>query len=224
MKPKKNILKSRVYSGKGENLIMNLKVLDIETTGLNPMADSIVSIGIVNLNTKTFKITTVFNAIIHETNRKISPNTWIFQHSDLKYDDVMQKGVDIEQVRNELQFIFDRSFITAYNQQFDFSFFLARNFQIKYKAPDPMLILTDILKIEHDYYGLKWPKVQEALDYFEFDEVEKHLALEDAIQEAKIVRKLIELKKYPIAELEKFKFPHEKEKKKLIYKQQLLLR
>ena len=58
---------------------------------------------------------------------------------------------------------------------------------------DPMLFATDILKLNSQKGGYKWPKVQECLYYFEILELGPHRALQDAKLEAEIMLRLIHI-------------------------------
>jgi len=176
---------------------MKILVLDIETAGLNP-TEPIVEIGAVLVDTDILSVEPVFHELINETNKKIDPHAWIFEHSTLKYDEIQKEGKDLEDLRQSLQLLFDSYPATAFNRAFDFSFLRARGFKIENVAPDPMFIAKDILNIHHSYYGKKWPKVQECLDYFKINEKEPHRALGDVIQEGRIIVELIKLKKYPL--------------------------
>ncbi|MBA7487025.1 hypothetical protein ES707_22587 [subsurface metagenome] len=167
-------------------------VLDIETTGLSPKFSMICEIGLCFLDLETGDIDPIFNIICQEENKKFNDNSWIFQNSDLKYEDIVNAPY-LEDFRAELQAIFNLNCpCTAYNQKFDFGFLEFRNFKIHQKFWDPMLKLTPILKIPNiSYYAkdYKWPSVLEAYNYFFPNEryIETHRALDDAMHEAKIV-------------------------------------
>lgn len=168
--------------------MVKIIVLDIETTHFLPRSGIICEIGLCWLNLKTGKITRIFDTICQEKNKYIDPNAWVFKNSDLKYKDVL-KAPFLDDFKNKLQKVFDTAVpVTAFNQQFDFTFLVDRGFKIYNRTFDPMLELTNILKIRN-YYGYKWPSVQEAWNYFfkDSDYVEKHRAIDDAIHEAKIV-------------------------------------
>ena len=167
-------------------------VLDIETTGLSPKFDMICEIGLCFLDLETGDIDPIFNIICREENKKFDDRSWIFQNSDLKYEDVINAPY-LEDFREELQAIFNLNCpCTAYNQKFDFGFLEFRDFKIHQKFWDPMLKLTPILKIPNiSYYAkdYKWPSVWEAYYYLFPNEnyIEAHRALDDAVHEAKIV-------------------------------------
>lgn len=175
---------------------MKILVIDIETTALYASKGNIVEIGGVELELETGKLGFSFNFIINEG--KFDERAWIFQNSSLTKEAV-KKGHKLEDIRAELQSYFDNyQYIVAYNQSFDFGWLQSRNFKLKYTCLDPMLIATDLLQIEHEYYGHKYPKVEECLDYFEIDESEPHRASEDAKLEARIIHELYKRNLYKI--------------------------
>lgn len=181
---------------------MKILVIDIETTGKSPYDGHLIEVGGVFLETTTGKIEEAFDYLIKseiDFNSEKETNAWIFKNSDMTIEDIKEKGVDIKDIREELQDLFDKYPTVAYNQKFDFSFLVALQFKINSCLPDPMLIATDVLKIEN-YYGYKWPKVQECLDYFKMNKDEDHRAASDAKVEAEIIYKLIKLGRYKIRE------------------------
>ena len=165
---------------------MKILVIDIETTGLCPVNDFIVEIAAVSLNTRNGRIKEKFHSLIKEY-PIIPADSWIFKNSDLKHEDVMKYGNSIEEIRKDLQKLFNKFSCTSYNQVFDFGFLTNRHFYFKNKTRDPMLVLTNVLKINHGFKNYKWPSVQEALNFFNMDIIEPHRALDDAKIEARII-------------------------------------
>jgi len=176
--------KSKIYH-------KNIIVVDIETTGLNIHRDMIVEIGLCFLDLSSGKIYPIMNVICQEKDKRIDKYDWIFCHSDLTIEQVLEAPY-LSDFRDELQGIFDLGFsITAFNQDFDLGFLSFRGFTIKKRFWDPMKKLSPILKIRRNYYSndYKWPSVQEAYDFFFPDSNyrEAHRALDDAMHEAKII-------------------------------------
>lgn len=169
---------------------MFIAVLDIETTDLDNKIGSIVEIGIALLDLRNGEITKIFDSLILEENTILSPDSWIFQNSQLKIEDVKTKGKTLEICRKPLQDIFNRYHVTCFNKKFDLGYMKARNFVFPKELDDPMLILDPIMKIPSVKYGTKYPSVKEALDYFKITGLEPHRACEDAVLEAKIVYQL----------------------------------
>ncbi|MFA5730741.1 MAG: 3'-5' exonuclease [Acidithiobacillus sp.] len=192
----------------------NILILDIETTGTNPIYDYIIEIGAVSLNTKTFEITDQFHSFICET-QNFNKKAWIFLNSDITVEMILNEGKLINDIRDTLQHLLNSYQCTAFNCKFDFNFLKNRNFKIEHIAPDPMYICTHIFKIlrnkinsKFQYHKssynspineinkYKWPKVTECLEYFKINEIEPHRALQDARLEAKIIIELLKLNKY----------------------------
>lgn len=175
-------------------VIEGIFVIDIETTGLRVNC-SIVEIGICFLNLENGKIGSTFDLICKEQDKILNKNAWIFQNSELRYEDVID-ALELNEFKDVIQKIFDLKYpCTAFNQKFDFGFLEQRGFVIQNKFWDPMVILKNIMKIPHHYYGYKFPTVQEAYRYLCEDNnyIEKHTALDDAIHEAKIVYEIFQL-------------------------------
>lgn len=171
-------------------------VIDLETTGLDYWYHSIVEIGMCLLDIENKEIIPLLNIICKESDKYISKYSWIFYNSSLTYEEVIA-APELEKYRKKIQALLNKYPCTAYNQEFDFTFLEDRGFKIPKKIFDPMLELTPIMKLYHEFYGWKYPSVEEAYHYFFKDNGFKtaHRALDDTIIEAKIICKLLELKK-----------------------------
>ena len=173
-------------------------ILDIETTGFFGQGGSIVEIGIVDLDLDTGEVTEVFDSLLREDmlteEHGEKPFGWIFKNSDLTFEEVMDAPLANE-VFPKVQEILDQYPLgcTAFNKKFDFGFLLDRELKIK-ELPCPMLISTPVCKIRNSR-GYKWPKVQEAFDFFfpDIEYTEAHRGLDDAKHEAMIVYALYQL-------------------------------
>lgn len=187
--------------------IKEILVIDTETGIFNPVIDNrdldnctICEIGIVNLNLDTGAVDTLFNKTCRE-DKVCSPSSWIFQNSSLTHEDVTNSN-HLNNFHDEIQKIFNMKPVTSYNQGFDFRILEhpSRNFVIPLKFWDPMLVLTDYLKIPSPSGGFryKWPTLQEALEYFNLDEKidQKHRAIYDARKEAELIFQAV--KKWPV--------------------------
>ncbi len=128
---------------------------------------------------------------------------WIFIHSDLKFEDVL-KAPDLEDIRLSVQEILDKYSITAFNIEFDLGFLESRAFRVPNQLPCIMKTATNIVKIESRWKKgpekYKWPKCQEAWDFFfhDSDYIETHRAADDAVHEAKILFEMYKSGQYPI--------------------------
>lgn len=179
---------------------MKIAILDIETTGFLNRGGKIVEVGIVELDLKTGEKKILFDKVVHEkgiTKSEVE-NAWIIQNSDLTVEDV-RHSKNIETYRKEIQDILNKYPCTAYNNAFDFGFMEDRDFIIFTKLACPMKLATNVVKLpsktNQKYGGYKWPKVQEAYDFFfpDNDYIEKHRGADDAFHEADIVFKLYEM-------------------------------
>ncbi len=171
-------------------------IIDIETTGFINKGGKIVEIGIVELDTENGNKKVVFDKVTHEKGitRNEVENSWIIKNSDLSVEDVrLSKRLDL--LKNEIQGIINNypAGATAYNRSFDFDFLESRGFKFPKKLPCPMILSTNILKLPGKYGDFKWPKVEEAYDYFFSNNnyTEKHRGADDAMHEAEIVFELI---------------------------------
>lgn len=173
-------------------------VVDIETTGFLKQGGLIVEIGMVILNTNSGKRTPAFSSIIREdsfSSRHASGRFgWIFQNSDLTYEDV-ENADSLETYRDEIQALFDQYKATAFNKRFDFDFLLDRGFRIQ-ELDCIMMQACPIVDLPPNpgYFTPKWPKVEEAWDFFFGDTgyIEAHRGMDDAMHEAEIAFELIQ--------------------------------
>jgi DNA polymerase III epsilon subunit-like protein len=107
--------------------VKNIAIVDIETSGFQNEGGLIVEVGIVGLNLETGIVTNEFNAIVKEDSfgekHSKSPYGWVFQNSDLVYDDVLcannlTTNPKIYSFSNAIK----QSFINAVNDKFLFFF------------------------------------------------------------------------------------------------------
>ncbi len=174
-----------------------IAVIDIETTGLNPIYDLILEIGIVELDLLTGEKNILFDSCVREPDfGEFHKESWIFLNSDMSFEEIQMSPL-LENVRERLQTIFNTFQITAFNKSFDLGFLKNRGFTFPRELPCIMRTATNICKIPfpngvhlYDYGNRehKWPKVQEAWDFFfpKIDYAEQHRAADDAIHEAMI--------------------------------------
>lgn len=173
-------------------------IVDIETTGFLNQGGKIVEIGIVELDITNGEKRVLFDSLVQEDGfselHTIYPMGWIFQNSDLTYDEVV-KAPKLEEVKAEIQGVFDSFFtgITAFNKAFDFGFLKSRGFRIA-ELPCIMESATPVLNLpsKGNKKGPKWPNVEEAYHFLKNDTafVESHRAADDAMHEADIAYEL----------------------------------
>lgn len=174
-------------------------VIDIETTGFLQKGGKIVEVGIVELDLSTGNRNILFSEVCREdgiTKEEVE-NSWIVANSSLTTNEIKQSD-NLKHLQGEIQRIIDEYPLgaTAFNNTFDFGFMEDRGFSFSKKLPCPMMLSTDICKIpnKNGYKGFKWPKVEEAYDFFfpNRNYVEEHRGADDAFHEARIVFELYE--------------------------------
>ena len=183
--------------------MVKIAVVDIETSGFLAQGGTIVEVGIAGLDLDTGEVTEEFDMIVKEEafneDHTKNPFGWIFQNSDLRYQDVLD-GAPFADAKAQIQAVFDKfpAGATAFNKQFDFGFLRDRGLKIK-DLSCIMLKATPIVGLPPvgNRKSPKWPKVEEAWEYFfpDIPYVEKHRALDDAMHEAKIAHAIIKLEK-----------------------------
>ena len=184
-----------VFQRKYKIQIMKIAIIDIETTGFLKAGGKIVEVGIVELNLETGEKKIVFDSVVHERPMTLKEveDSWILKNSSLTIDDI-RYSPQLKNKLEEIQAIIDSypSGSTAFNNVFDFDFLEDRGIVFPKKLQCPMKLSTDICKIEGKYGKYKWPKVQEAYDFFfgKTDYVEEHRGADDAFHEADIVLEL----------------------------------
>ncbi len=178
---------------------MKALVIDIETSALEPSDGAILEIGIVKVDFDKKTVDPVEDIMIKEENfsSMVSKSAWIFQNSDLTYEDVKKNGVPLDgDLKTKLQGLFDNNSVTAYNSYFDIGWLGSRGFSFPLEGECLMHTATPIVKIPHPWNGgYKWPNFQETWDYFfpSTDYMESHRALDDALHEGQVCLKMYEM-------------------------------
>lgn len=177
---------------------MKLLVVDIETTGFYVQSDAIVEIGIALVDTVTKEIELVFNKVIkHDKfNSKRHKNAWIFQNTTLTVEDV-EKAKSLDDYKEEIQALFDKYKMTAYNKSFDLRFLNAAGFKMS-DVKCLMQTATQYSEYKDKNGKTKKPSVEEIYNQFFMKDgelyVEEHRAGADALDEAKIMLHMVGLK------------------------------
>lgn len=171
-------------------------IVDIETSDFLQRGGKIVEIGIVELDLITGERNILFDELVKEPAINLGEleRAWIVKNSDLKPEDVMN-AESLETLRPTIQNTLDAypEGATAFNNSFDFGFMESRGFVFPKKLACPMKLSTNVCKLpSRNGFGYKWPKVQEAYDFFfgKTDYIEKHRGADDAFHEAQIVFEL----------------------------------
>jgi DNA polymerase III epsilon subunit-like protein/uncharacterized protein (DUF3820 family) len=167
-------------------------IVDIETTGFNQHRDAIVEIGIVLVNLKTKKIKTIFDKVVKDVLFDLQKhnNAWIFDNSSLTLEDVIA-AKPLNSYRNEIQKLFDKYPITAFNKAFDVRFLSARGFTFT-ETECLMKLSSHYTELKKVNGSKKLPSMEEAYNHFYPNEgyCEKHRGLDDALNEAKLLLKM----------------------------------
>ncbi len=124
---------------KNEKIKNKIAIIDIETTGFNRDLDSIIEIGIVELDIKSGQIKSLFNSQVKDINFDISQhidNTFIKTSGIDIYE--ISESISIKECEEDLQLIFDNYRCAAYNRTFDFGWLESRGFSIPMKLMDIM--------------------------------------------------------------------------------------
>lgn len=173
---------------------MKLAIIDIETTGfIREYGESIVELAIVLCDTTTRKTEILFSNVLKDDNFGADKHrsSWIFKNSDLTYEDV-EAAKNIEDYRDELQAIFTKYKVTAFNKKFDMGWLSSLGF--KYK--DSKCLMESAKEYRSVILGeTKNPSVETTYQWLMKNNgyKERHRALEDALDEAEILYKLCDL-------------------------------
>jgi len=176
---------------------MEIIIVDIETTGFYN-SDAIVEIAVALVDTKTKESYLLFDNVVKD--KKFNPlkhsKSWIFQNTTLKVDDVLVSK-PLEHHFDELQGIFDKYPMTAYNKPFDLRFLRACGFKIK-DIDCLMKRATQYSNYADKNGRVKKPSVEEIYNQFFVTDgqtyIEKHRAGADVMDEAKILLHMVDLK------------------------------
>jgi len=183
----------------------HIGVLDIETLGGFTHKDGFIcEIGISAINLKTWEITTIFDSVCkHPDLRAKHQKSWIFENSSLTVEDV-RKAPFLSEIQTEVQHHINQFELgmVSFNVKFDFPYMKGFGFEFGKILPDPMLVLTPIMKLpkKNGKRGNKWPSVVESyhhyLDLPDYEEM--HRAGPDSFDEAGLIVGMIQRGDYKI--------------------------
>ena len=174
-------------------------VLDLETTDLRPQLGEIIEIGAVLLSADG-TIEKVIDTVVKPTKpTKLWRDCWCLRNTSLTVKAVLA-GQSLSGVRCSLQKLLREYPVTSYNRDFDIKYLTYNGFKIYQKVACPMVLAADILKLPGYRGDYKWPKFQEAWDYFFPCESYGilHRALDDAWHVARLIHRLEELGCYAL--------------------------
>jgi len=182
---------------------MKIGVIDIETTHFFDKGGSILEVGIVIIDTDKNTLNKAFSSLCKEKSfSEKDKDAWIFQNSDLTYDEIDKCDISFDDIKDEVQSkIAECDIMTAYNKAFDFEFLQDRGIRIDNAGKCIMLEATKICKIPKNPYWAKknpddpwkWANCEEAWEFMfpSIAYIEKHRALDDCIHEALICHRMI---------------------------------
>lgn len=161
---------------------VKILVVDLETSSLSPKKGQIVEIGMALLDVNTGNIKRLYESLVYNGDG-LDEDAWIFKNSDLTPEQVYDaKPLDKEVVQSYLN---DYP-VTAFNRPFDFSFLEAAGLNIPNKYECVMQIAKETLQSRQ---RISMEKAYRKL--FSDEYVEKHRAMEDAVDEAKILHECL---------------------------------
>ena len=163
---------------KMEDKIKPYVIIDLETTGLDPINDRIIEIGAIRIGEEIQEYSTVVKQEI-DLSEKIRNLTGI------SYDEI-KKGKDEKIAINDLIDFIDENTILGYNINFDIKFI---NESLKRQGKSKVNNMTyDVMKfVKNDKLFLKNYKLETVLKEYGIQAVVPHRALEDV----KIIQELI---------------------------------
>ena len=181
---------------------MEILVVDIETANIDREKNNwdienclICEIGLVNLNLNSGRIKQIFNQTCRE-DKSPDPESWVFNNTSLSCK-MIDESPHFEDFKDKLKEIFSSKPVTAWSHNFDLRTLASppRCLEMPSIFWDPKCTLTHFLKIPLELgSGYKWPKVQEAFEYFYPNKKwqQKHRAIDDAKIEANIIFQAVE--------------------------------
>ncbi|GAA3635860.1 type I-E CRISPR-associated endoribonuclease Cas2e [Lactobacillus hamsteri] len=162
---------------------IDIVVLDIETTGLDPAKDKIISIGAVKRSNSEWK---TFYKLV-SSNVKIPDN--ICDLTGISSEDIREKGHSLASVFNELKSFVGNSRVVGYNFSFDMSFLL--NVFNDLNIPNFINSPRDLMSIvkRHNQF-LDNYRLSTVLKYYNIVNEHPHNSLSDAKAEYLLAEKL----------------------------------
>jgi len=181
---------------------MNAKtlfVLDLETTGFDPVFDRILEITIYELDTENYKYKLVYNTVIkQDICQKFIQDCWVVQQGYITLEEI-DHGRDQSKVKSDVLQLLEKQQVTSFNTAFDIPF-IKKQLQVK-DFIVPFCLMQDSTGIVqlpsyNNYSEWKWPKLQEAYGYFYNEsKEEKHRSDYDTELAVQIAIALLKYKK-----------------------------
>lgn len=176
-----------------------LFVLDLETTGFDPVFDRILEITIYELHTENYKYKLVYNTVIkQDICQKFIQDCWVVQQGYMTLEEI-DRGRDQSKVKSDVLQLLEKQQVTSFNTAFDIPF-IKNQLQVK-DFIVPFCLMQDSTGIVqspsyNNYSEWKWPKLQEAYGYFYGEsKEEKHRSDYDTELAVQIAIALLKYKK-----------------------------
>ena len=179
--------KTKKYSGlKSQENTKTYVIIDLETTGLDPINDRIIEIGAIRTGKDSKEYSTLIRQEINIP-QKIRDLTGIS-------DEDIKKGKTEETAINEIMDFIGEDMLVGYNINFDIKFI---NEALKrQKKPKVKNMTYDVMKyVKNDKLFLKNYKLETVTEEYGIKEKEPHRALEDVMIIQKLIAKLDKLNK-----------------------------
>lgn len=160
--------------------------LDTETTGLEYSKDRIIQLSYI-IADKEFKIIEGKNFYLNVDTDISKQATEIHKIDNNKLLE-LSNSKKFEDYAKEILWDFQNSKVICHNTEFDVNFLeeefrrLGKSVYINKKFCT-MSNYTDIVNIGHSYYGQKWPKLEEVVNYLKLDKEELKTAAEEVFGE-----------------------------------------
>ncbi|MGL4653851.1 3'-5' exonuclease [Cetobacterium sp.] len=174
---------------------MRIVFLDTETGGLNPLINSLLSIGLVIWEDGEIKLKKEF--FVKEDEYNVTPEA--MRVNNINLEDLRKKGNEKSEIKKEIIKIIKENFnekaiLAGHNISFDISF-LKQIFNEKefleifsYRSIDT----ASILKYISIKKNLSLNSLDDAIKYYNLKIEKRHTALDDAVVTAEIFTKLLE--------------------------------
>ena len=189
---------------KNEILLRNkIAIIDIETTGFNREIDSIIEIGIVELDIDTGIIKILFNSEVKDSNfnETLHRNNNFLRKSGIDINEIEQ-AILLQDCEEVLQLILQKYRCAAYNKTFDFGWLESRGYKIPMKLKDirrfcQKNIQTCSYKFQ-DIYNFVYNNSKKS--YLSRSKYKSsHRAIDDAICEAELLFYLLKELRFPLS-------------------------
>lgn len=185
---------------------MKIGVIDTETTHLDNTMGNVVEVALVEVDTDTKTIKSLFNSLaspggMGSTHGIRLEDSWICQNGIIKPEEIRRAPHEAV-VATGLKFFLDNKPWTTYNLSFDQPFLTRFPYKLpRSTLPCIMLSATEACKIpsNRDDVLFKWPSLDEAYEILcNSRRMKGHRALDDALDAAAVLLHLIEMGFYQL--------------------------